>query len=87
MKLDKNVLKALIVESLQEMHNVDPREEMAMQLESSLLAMTGGDKEMAMQVLERLKDMISGAPFTEPEYDPEAEKEHEKRFMQTTDEE
>lgn len=88
MKLDKKILKALIMESMEEMHggeHGDPRDDMATQLESQLLSMTGGDKEMAAQVLERLKDMIVGAP--EPEYDEEAEAKAEKRFMQTYDSE
>ena len=69
MKITKEYLKKLIVETLSEMHDEDPRDQYAMELESKLLSMVDGDREMAAEVLERLKDLIVGQPQPDPEFD------------------
>lgn len=80
MKLSKEKLKSLIMESLEEMHERDPRESLVDELESMVLGAVGGDSKQAEAIVHMLMDRFVGG--MEPEFDPEAEAEHEKRFMQ-----
>lgn len=84
MILDKNKLKKLIKESLEEMQEVDPIEELVNEVESLILSRTNGDRSALGTIGQELMWRESGGR-PEPEYDEEAEKEHEKRFMQSGD--